>query len=80
MDMPALKKWHNEDEDGLESEDGYDDKNKDEDAPDQMSDVKLDKDIDEIYDELDAACSEKDDAEFKKILDHIFQKGTLILK
>eukprot|EP00957_Ditylum_brightwellii_P167575 12757077-Ditylum_brightwellii.AAC.1 len=79
-DVPASKKQCNEDEDGLDSEDKSDDENEDEDAPDQILDVKIYKEINEIYDELDAAHSEKDNAEFERILDYRFQKGTLILK
>eukprot|EP00957_Ditylum_brightwellii_P113799 8676308-Ditylum_brightwellii.AAC.1 len=78
--MPALKKRRNEDKDGSDSEGKSDDENEDKDALDQTLGVKIDKEIDEIYDELDAACGEKDDAEFKRILDYRFQKGTLILK
>eukprot|EP00957_Ditylum_brightwellii_P040674 3078371-Ditylum_brightwellii.AAC.1 len=78
--MSALKKQRNEDEDGLDSENESDDENEDEDVPDQVSDIKIVQEIDEIYDELDAAYSEKDNAEFERILDYIFQKGTLILK
>eukprot|EP00957_Ditylum_brightwellii_P198367 15116122-Ditylum_brightwellii.AAC.1 len=78
--MPALKKQCNEDEDGLDSEEKSDDENKDKDAPNQTSNVKLEKEIEEMYDKLDAAYSEKDDAELKRILDHRFQKGTLILQ
>eukprot|EP00957_Ditylum_brightwellii_P178568 13602272-Ditylum_brightwellii.AAC.3 len=78
--MPALKKQYDEDEHKLDSEDKFDDEDEDKDAPNQTSDVKLDMEIEEIYDELDAACSEKDNEEFKRILDHSFQKGTLIIK
>eukprot|EP00957_Ditylum_brightwellii_P035756 2710911-Ditylum_brightwellii.AAC.1 len=54
-DMPELKKRYEQDEDSSDSEDESDGDDEEEDILNLMSDAKLDEEIEEIYDELDAA-------------------------
>eukprot|EP00957_Ditylum_brightwellii_P052166 3955064-Ditylum_brightwellii.AAC.1 len=63
MMMPAFKTQDDaDDEDGSDSEDEFDDGDEDEDVPDKKLGTELDKEIEEICDELDTARNEKNDA------------------